>query len=500
MSQTMVPAPDVYAGGTGIRHSPMKGGAVKEADKPRQVRKPKAMNATQPAGGKAARTRGSQRDSSQMAAALRGSGEVSTPTRSRPTTTPGRLRRLAPGENANAAFSPIEKKDQFSRSAPLPRNVVSKAGEAGLGGETPSPVQPTGSGNISPPKLVSSAQPAPKSGWGDLPANNGAGPGGGGLGHKQGSYRWPNGKFSGGVGNGNLFPELTQDATSGEGRRSLGSASDGSGGSGGPVAGVSLLKGRRPYMEDEHRVVMNMEAMEGGGGGGGGDGPPTSFFGLFDGHAGGRCSKAVAGTLPQLVAQQPEFAAPGGAGVAAALEKGCAAANREWFKRADRQNLPDGSTGVAALTRGGRLWVANVGDSRAVLGAEGKAVPLSRDHKPSKPQERRRIMQKGGHVMVSMGVHRVNGVLAVSRAFGDKSLRPVIDAEPEVRAHELRPGDEFLVLGTDGLWDMVTNQEAVNVVRRGLADLGGAGLRRDAHHHRPPPRQHGQHLGDGGGP
>ncbi|CAM9941463.1 unnamed protein product, partial [Heterosigma akashiwo] len=74
-----------------------------------------------------------------------------------------------------------------------------------------------------------------------------------------------------------------------------------------------------------------------------------------------------------------------------------------------------------------------------------------------------------------MGVPRVNGVLAVSRAFGDRNLRPVVKADPEIRERALEPGDAFLILGTDGLWDMVTNQEAANVVHRGLDDLGAQG-------------------------
>jgi len=234
-----------------------------------------------------------------------------------------------------------------------------------------------------------------------------------------------------------------------------------------PVAGVSLLKGRRPYMEDEHRVVMRLESLEGCSC----PNQTTYFFGLFDGHAGGRCSKAISQLLPGLVAKEPDL----DTNMSSAIQKGFAKTNQEWLKRADRYNMNDGSTCITAFVRGSLLIVANVGDSRAVLGCDGKALAMSRDHKPNRPEERRRIAAAGGHVVVSLGVHRVNGVLAVSRAFGDKNMRPAIKADPELKEKMLEPGDNFLILGTDGLWDMVTNQEAVNVVARGLDDLGPQG-------------------------
>ena len=74
----------------------------------------------------------------------------------------------------------------------------------------------------------------------------------------------------------------------------------------------------------------------------------------------------------------------------------------------------------------------------------------------------------------------MNGILAVSRAFGDRNIKSFISAEPEVRERLLEYGDDFLVLATDGLWDVMTNQEACNVVYS-APDLGpqvGRGRRR----------------------
>ena len=146
------------------------------------------------------------------------------------------------------------------------------------------------------------------------------------------------------------------------------------------------------------------------------------------------------------------------------------------------------------LALGGRLYCANVGDSRTVLcRAGGAARALSEDHKPSRPDEAARIKAAGGFIINK----RVMGELAVSRAFGDAEFKkgiseilgeenvgkgeeppgtdltkPLVVAEPEVQVCALEPSDEFLLLACDGLFDVMTNQEAVDLAR---AELGKHG-------------------------
>jgi protein phosphatase 1L len=112
---------------------------------------------------------------------------------------------------------------------------------------------------------------------------------------------------------------------------------------------------------------------------------------------------------------------------------------------------------------GDRLLVANVGDSRAVICRSGEAFALSSDHKPNRADERQRIEDAGGVVMW-VGTWRVGGVLAVSRAFGDRLLKQYVVAEPEIQEDTIEEGVDFLILASDGLWDVVTNQEAVSMV------------------------------------
>lgn len=133
-----------------------------------------------------------------------------------------------------------------------------------------------------------------------------------------------------------------------------------------------------------------------------------------------------------------------------------------------------GCTATTAIIADGKLYVANAGDSRTVLGVKGIAKPMSFDHKPQNEGERNRIVAGGGFV----DSDRVNGNLALSRAIGDFDFKKSVDKPPEeqivtafpdVTVHDISPNDEFLVLACDGIWDCMLSQEVVEFVRRGIA-------------------------------
>jgi protein phosphatase 1L len=82
---------------------------------------------------------------------------------------------------------------------------------------------------------------------------------------------------------------------------------------------------------------------------------------------------------------------------------------------------------------------------------------MSIDHKPNTREERTRIEDAGG-VVVWAGTWRVGGVLAVSRAFGDRPLKRYVIPTPDIREEVLTEADECLILASDGLWDVISNQ------------------------------------------
>ena len=128
---------------------------------------------------------------------------------------------------------------------------------------------------------------------------------------------------------------------------------------------------------------------------------------------------------------------------------------------------------------GDKLTVANCGDSRAILvKKDGEFKPLSIDHKPDRPDERERITKAGGEIVWWKG-WRVDGQIAMSRALGDISYKECLIPDPECFGHRVKVEDFCVILATDGLWDVVDNQEVASMVAehqhtqtlQGIADV-----------------------------
>jgi len=140
-----------------------------------------------------------------------------------------------------------------------------------------------------------------------------------------------------------------------------------------------------------------------------------------------------------------------------------------------------GTTAITVLIKNNQLYCANVGDSRSVASVKGTCEPLSSDHKPSNTEENSRICKAGGWVEYN----RVNGNLALSRALGDfvfkrnTNMKPeeqMVIALPDVEIRSINEDWEFVVLACDGIWDVLTNEEVVEFVRRRI----GLGLEPEA--------------------
>ncbi|CAM9572007.1 unnamed protein product [Discosporangium mesarthrocarpum] len=159
-----------------------------------------------------------------------------------------------------------------------------------------------------------------------------------------------------------------------------------------------------------------------------------------------------------------------------------------------------GTTCVVAVVRNNKVTVANLGDSKCVLArvVNGQlcAVPLSNDHKPDRPDERQRILAVGGQVgsrhlvvgsspsgpiRIPMGPSRVwyrcrgeTMGLAMSRSLGDDVAHQAgVSSEPEVMEHTLDSSDQFLILATDGVWDVIDVGQAVQIVQGCTSRNGG---------------------------
>lgn len=191
----------------------------------------------------------------------------------------------------------------------------------------------------------------------------------------------------------------------------------------------------------------------------------TQFFGVYDGHGGARASSLLALLFPVYLLAAEEYQSD--------LETACRSAslamNQEILKREEAGHCEGGATALTLLIRGTKAVLSNTGDCRAVLVSNKEkneqATQLTTDHKASNEDEKHRIEEGGGMVLYVKGVPRVNGRLAVTRAFGDAELSQLVIADPEVTVHELRPEDEYIVLASDGLWDVMSNEQVASCIR-----------------------------------
>ncbi|XP_051151227.1 protein phosphatase 2C 51-like isoform X2 [Andrographis paniculata] len=246
--------------------------------------------------------------------------------------------------------------------------------------------------------------------------------------------------------------------------------------SSGLLYGHVSVMGRRRMMEDTVTVAPH-----------GWLAGEYSFFAVYDGHGGARvaekCRDRMHKSLESLINKAKTAPAPSPEGKAFDWEKVMA----ECFRSMDQELLEDdiataaigehvsaaekmvGSTAVVVVVGKNEVVVANCGDSRAVLCRGGAPAPLSRDHKPDSADEKERIEAAGGRVLNWNG-WRVQGVLATSRSLGDHGLKPYVTSEPEVNVVTRSEMDEFLIIATDGLFDVVGNELACELAKKYLMD------------------------------
>jgi serine/threonine protein phosphatase PrpC len=252
--------------------------------------------------------------------------------------------------------------------------------------------------------------------------------------------------------------------------------------------GLCLDKGPRDYMEDRYRIINRPETDE-------------YFFGVFDGHGGYK----VAGFLANILHPFYLDNLYNKCNIPEALKNSFEAIH----EALDPQiSTNQGSTAVVVVVKDQKIYTANVGDSRAVLCRNGQAVDLSYDHKPTRQNEIRRIqMIRGGKICVpvkvldksitkwvitikkskflniqyrSMLVNKFYEIGAprvfnsecyssvMTRVIGDKAMSDVLIPTPEITVEDILPEDEFIIMASDGIWDVLTSQFAVDIVKEAL--------------------------------
>ena len=268
--------------------------------------------------------------------------------------------------------------------------------------------------------------------------------------------------------------------------------------------GTAAMQGWRTQMEDAHAMVPRLGTDTDA------DKPPQAFFAVYDGHGGFEVSRYASRHVHKLLEASPKYAS---GDVGSALVDSYIATDelmtsdegvkeltaiRKVYGKSERpsplslmtavsggaQDVTSnmiGCTAVSCVVDLAKHVVtcANSGDSRCVLSVAGKPVALSTDHKPELDSESSRIEAAGGYIANG----RVNGNLNLTRSLGDheykgdKALPPekqIITCVPDITTHAIDDTTDFIILGCDGIWDVMPNSDAVNFVRTHLlpkADL-----------------------------
>ncbi|KAL6186482.1 hypothetical protein ACLB2K_042602 [Fragaria x ananassa] len=213
---------------------------------------------------------------------------------------------------------------------------------------------------------------------------------------------------------------------------------------GGNGVAVFSAKGKKKFMEDAHKIVSCLQGNS-----------KRGFFGVYDGHGGSKAAEFAAENLHSNIIKMMEGCTKKEEAFRAAYLK----TDQDFLK----QGVGSGTCCVTALVDEQEVVISNLGDCRAVLSRGGVAEALTKDHTAAQESERQRIQDKGGYVEFHRGAWRVHGILSVSRSIGDAHLKDWVLGVPETKILQLTPDMEFVVLASDGLWEKVGNQEAIDM-------------------------------------
>ena len=218
------------------------------------------------------------------------------------------------------------------------------------------------------------------------------------------------------------------------------------------IVGIGRLKGGRAAMEDTDTVYEGINIAKD---------HNIRVIGVFDGHGGKDCAMYISDELPVRLA----------ATLKSGKIKSHAEALQESFLEVDKEYLSStntaGSTATVLLWREetGEGWIANVGDTRAVLCRDGQALDMTIDHKASDPEVVARVVAKGKMLKVGYGYfentsggfvsnNRIHAILAVGRAFGDSILKPprskqqLLEVYPDVIHYVPKLNDKYLIIAS----------------------------------------------------
>jgi len=232
------------------------------------------------------------------------------------------------------------------------------------------------------------------------------------------------------------------------------------------IVGHSCMTGWKETMEDVPVARISLRKD-----------PKTSYFAVFDGHRGSTVSAALGESLHTYIIGNRYYSNGDWCNAIISGFNNC----ERYLRTIINYNNMCGSCATICFIRNKSVICGNVGDSRIIGGVKNKenktmdAVEITIDHKPNDPIERARVEKAGGYV--EMG--RINGQLAVSRSMGDFDFKQnpylteyeqLVSAYPDVYEWKIKKKCYFIMLGSDGIFDVVSNQDVIDFIVLSIAN------------------------------
>eukprot|EP00442_Polarella_glacialis_P011155 CAMPEP_0115069222 /NCGR_PEP_ID=MMETSP0227-20121206/12440_1 /TAXON_ID=89957 /ORGANISM="Polarella glacialis, Strain CCMP 1383" /LENGTH=283 /DNA_ID=CAMNT_0002455605 /DNA_START=77 /DNA_END=928 /DNA_ORIENTATION=+ len=201
----------------------------------------------------------------------------------------------------------------------------------------------------------------------------------------------------------------------------------------------------------------------------------SAYFAIYDGHGGRQCVDYITEHLHKNLLLEMQKAI---GSVPDAMIRAFSDTDRNMYNSGIQTSGCTACSCVLQKEEGKdrrAIYTAHLGDARAVICRAGLAVRLTSmsDHKATDKEEAKKVVEAGGTIFND----RVNGMLAISRAFGDHQLKApalpndVVSNVPDITSTELTDEDMFVIVACDGLWDVLDDQESVNLVLEGIREF-----------------------------
>ena len=219
---------------------------------------------------------------------------------------------------------------------------------------------------------------------------------------------------------------------------------------------TSSLQGKRPSMQDTFTVIENLSGY--------------FFAGIYDGHGGSNSAKFAASKLHGLLVLNLKKHKP-----LEALSKTFVDLDKEIHQL----KYDDGTTASVVLIKDSKLYLAHVGDSRVIIKQGEKISQLTKDHKITDPKELASYRSSNWFNttsrLISKGKIKKFSLISISRSLGDRAFADAISPLPDVKELNIE-GSEIIVMATDGVWDVIENQEIFAILDNATNKLSIANL------------------------